>query len=85
LFVDENTGCSGLSIDVKNPRVIYAGTWQVEMHTYGEFSGGAGSGVYVSRDGGSTWSRVTRLDSRTRRLENRCRGGAVELRIACTR
>ena len=59
LFVDENTGCSGLSIDVKNPRVIYAGTWQVEMHTYGEFSGGAGSGVYVSRDGGSTWSRVT--------------------------
>jgi photosystem II stability/assembly factor-like uncharacterized protein len=58
LFVDENTGCSGLSMDAKNPRVIFAGTWQVEMHTYGEFSGGAGSGVYVSRDGGSTWSRA---------------------------
>ena len=58
LFVDENTGCSGLSMDAKNPRVIYAGTWQVEMHTYGEFSGGPGSGVYVSRDGGTTWARV---------------------------
>ncbi len=45
-------------MDAKNPRVIYAGTWQVEMHTYGEFSGGPGSGVYVSRDGGSTWSRI---------------------------
>ncbi len=58
LFVDENTGCSGLSIDAKNPRVLFAGTWQVEMHTYGEFSGGAGSGVYVSRDGGTTWNRI---------------------------
>ncbi len=59
LFVNENTGCSGLSMDAKNPRVIYAGTWQVEMHTYGEFSGGPGSGVYVSRDGGASWNRIT--------------------------
>jgi len=59
LFVDENTGCSGLSMDAKNPRVLFAGTWQAEMHTYGEFSGGAGSGVYVSRDGGSTWHHMT--------------------------
>jgi photosystem II stability/assembly factor-like uncharacterized protein len=59
LFVDENTGCSGLSMDAKNPRVLFAGTWQVEMHTYGEFSGGPGSGVYMSRDGGTIWTRVT--------------------------
>ena len=58
LFVDENTGCSGLSMDTKNPRVLFAGTWQAEMHTYGEFSGGPGSGVYVTRDGGGTWNRV---------------------------
>src|SRR5213594_4320493 len=31
LFVDENTGCSGLSMDAKNPRTLFAGTWQVEM------------------------------------------------------
>jgi photosystem II stability/assembly factor-like uncharacterized protein len=59
LFVNENTGCSGISMDAKNPKVLFAGTWQVEMHTYGEFSGGPGSGVYKSIDGGSTWNRMT--------------------------
>jgi photosystem II stability/assembly factor-like uncharacterized protein len=58
LFVDENTGCSGLTMDAKNPNVLFAGTWQVEMHTWAMFSGGPGSGVYVSRDGGAKWTRV---------------------------
>jgi len=58
LFVDENTGCSGLSIDAKNPRTLFAATWQVEMHPWAEISGGAGSGVYVSHDGGTKWTRV---------------------------
>lgn len=58
LFVDENTGCSGLAMDSHNPRVLFAGMWQAEMHTWGEFSGGPGSGVYVSRDGGSTWTHI---------------------------
>ncbi len=59
LFADENTGCSGLAMDPHNPHVLFAGMWQVAMHTYGEFSGGPGSGVYVSRDSGATWSRIT--------------------------
>ena len=58
LFVDENTGCSGLSMDPQNPRVLLAGTWQVVMHTYGEFSGGPGSGIYVSRDSGAKWEKI---------------------------
>jgi photosystem II stability/assembly factor-like uncharacterized protein len=58
LFVDENTGCSGLSMDAKNPRTIFAGTWQVEMHPWAMLSGGAGSGIYVSHDGGAKWSKV---------------------------
>jgi photosystem II stability/assembly factor-like uncharacterized protein len=58
LFVDENTGCSGLSMDAKNPRTIWAGTWQVEMHPWAMLSGGPGSGIYVSRDGGSKWTKV---------------------------
>ena len=58
LFADENTGCSGLVMDPKNPRVLFAGMWQVEMHTWGEFNGGPGSGIYVSRDGGGKWSRL---------------------------
>ena len=58
LFADENTGCSGLSMDPQNPLVLFAGMWQVEMHTYAELSGGPGSGVWVSRDGGSHWTRI---------------------------
>jgi photosystem II stability/assembly factor-like uncharacterized protein len=58
LFVDENTGCSGLTIDPKNPGVLFAGTWQVVMHTWAMFSGGPGSGIYKSTDGGNTWKKV---------------------------
>ena len=58
LFVDENTGCSAIAMDSHDSRVLFAGTWQVEMHTYAELSGGPGSGVFVSRDGGTTWKRI---------------------------
>lgn len=58
LFVDENTGCSGLSMDPENSQTLFAGTWQVEMHTYAELSGGPGSGVYVSHDNGVTWKHI---------------------------
>ncbi len=58
LFVDENTGCSGLGIDPQNPRTMFAGMWQVAMHTWGEFSGGPGSGLYVSHDRGTTWTHL---------------------------
>jgi photosystem II stability/assembly factor-like uncharacterized protein len=59
LFVDPGTGCSGLSIDAHDPNVLVAGMWQVEMHTWAMFSGGPSSAVYISRDGGSSWSKVT--------------------------
>jgi photosystem II stability/assembly factor-like uncharacterized protein len=55
LFVDENTGCSDLVMDPNNPRILFAGTWQIEIHTWGRESGGPGSGVYKSTDGGTTW------------------------------
>ena len=58
LFTNENVGCSGLSMDAHNPRTLFAGMWQVEMHTWAEFSGGPGSGIYVSRDGGTKWNRI---------------------------
>jgi photosystem II stability/assembly factor-like uncharacterized protein len=58
LFVNPNTGCSGISMDAKDPNVLLAGTWEVVMHTWAMFSGGPGSGVYRSRDGGATWQRL---------------------------
>ncbi len=59
LFVDENTGCSDIAMDPKNPRVLFAGMWQLEIHTWGRESGGPGSGLFVSRDGGATWNKLT--------------------------
>jgi photosystem II stability/assembly factor-like uncharacterized protein len=58
LFANENVGCSGLSMDPHNSRTLFAAMWQVEMHTWGEFSGGPGSGIYVSHDGGTKWKRI---------------------------
>ncbi len=58
LFVDENTGCSDLAMDPSNTRVLFAGMWQIEIHTWGRTSGGPGSGLFVSRDGGATWTRL---------------------------
>ena len=59
LYVDENTGCSDLAMDPKNPRVLFAGMWQLEIHTWGRTSGGPGGGLHVSRDGGVTWKKLT--------------------------
>ena len=59
LFVDRNTGCSGLDIDKSDPNTLIAGTWQVEQHTWAQLSGGPGSGVYVTHDGGAKWTKVT--------------------------
>jgi len=59
LFVDQNTGCSDLAIDPTDPRILFAGMWQLEIHTWGRTSGGPGSGLFVSRDGGVTWTRLT--------------------------
>ncbi len=58
LFVDENTGCSGLTLDAKDPNTLFAGMWQMVMHTYAMYSGGPSSGVYVSHDAGVTWKHI---------------------------
>ncbi len=59
LFVDENTGCADVAMDLNNPSVLFAGMWQIEIHTWGRASGGPGSGLFVSRDGGATWKKLT--------------------------
>jgi photosystem II stability/assembly factor-like uncharacterized protein len=58
LFAGENVGCSGLSMDPHDPHTLIAGVWQVELHTWGEYSGGPGSGLFISHDGGATWKRL---------------------------
>ncbi len=58
LFVDENTGASDLVMDPNNPNVLFAGMWQVEVHQWTRESGGPGSGIWMTRDGGDTWTRL---------------------------
>jgi len=58
LFVDEKTGCSDLGMDPNNPRILFAGMWQIEIHTWGRTSGGPGSGLFKSTDEGVTWKRL---------------------------
>jgi photosystem II stability/assembly factor-like uncharacterized protein len=58
LFVDENTGCGDLAMDPNNSRVLFAGMWQLVIHTWGRTSGGPGSGIFKSTDGGVTWTRL---------------------------
>jgi photosystem II stability/assembly factor-like uncharacterized protein len=59
LFVNENTGCSGLQMSLQNPDVVLAGTWEIELQTHVLHSGGAGSGIYLSTNGGRAFTKLT--------------------------
>ncbi len=59
LWVDADTGVSDLVIDTTNPRILYAATWQHRRRPWVIESGGPGSGVWKSTDGGETWERLT--------------------------
>jgi hypothetical protein len=58
LFVDERTGASEIVISPANPKLLFAGMWQMRMWTWGRESGGPGSGIFRSRDGGDSWERL---------------------------
>ncbi|HSE18381.1 MAG TPA: hypothetical protein VLB46_15110 [Pyrinomonadaceae bacterium] len=59
LFTDENSGCSHLEMDPKDPKTLFAGMWPIEIRTWGRESGGPGSGLFKSTDGGVTWKRLS--------------------------
>ena len=58
LYVNPQTGASDLIIDPSNPDIMYAGTWELIRTPYSLESGGAGSGMYKSTDGGNTWTSI---------------------------
>ncbi len=62
LFVDEKMGCSDIAMDPTNPRSVLAGMWQMQINTSGLVSGGPGSGVYRSKDSGTTWEKLSDED-----------------------
>jgi photosystem II stability/assembly factor-like uncharacterized protein len=59
LFVAENVGASSLSMDMNNPRILYASMWQHIRYPWTMESGGAGSGLYKSTDMGETWNPMS--------------------------
>ena len=60
LFRDERTGAIDIAIDRNNPDVIYAALWEAFRKEYTMSSGGPGSGMFKSTDGGDTWTEITR-------------------------
>lgn len=58
LSVNSTTGPSSLSIDMNNPRILYAAMWQHQRYPWTMESGGEGSGLYKSSDGGDTWEKM---------------------------
>ena len=60
-----STGCGGMSVDAKNPDVVFASLWDFRRKGWTFRSGGegpdapSGSGLYRSADGGRTWQEVT--------------------------
>ncbi len=62
LYVDPRTGASDLVIDPSNPNKLFAGMWQFRRWPWFFKSGGPGSGLYVTWDGGRSWRPVTPED-----------------------
>jgi len=60
LFVNADTGCADLAIDPQEPDTLYAAMWQVRRLPYFFTSGGPGSGLFKSTDGGKTWNKAQR-------------------------
>ena len=58
LFVDTKTGAAELSMDMTNPRILYAAMWEHGRLPWKVISGGPGSGLYKSTDQGETWEKL---------------------------
>ena len=55
LFINDSTGASSLSMDMNNPRVLYASMWDHQRKSWQMISGGPNSGLYKSTNGGESW------------------------------
>jgi photosystem II stability/assembly factor-like uncharacterized protein len=61
LYRDEDTGAIDLALDPRHPQRLVASLWQARRYPYKLESGGEGSGLFRSDDGGDTWTEITRF------------------------
>jgi photosystem II stability/assembly factor-like uncharacterized protein len=59
LYVDDNTGATDLVMDPQDPQTLFAAMYQRQRKAWGFNGGGPGSGIFRSRDGGATWTRLS--------------------------
>lgn len=58
LYVNDKTGASDLAADPHDPKIMYAGMWQIWRHPWDIDEVGPGSGIYKTTDGGDTWNQL---------------------------
>ncbi|MXW15354.1 MAG: glycosyl hydrolase [Rhodothermaceae bacterium] len=63
LFINDEVGFVDLAMDPSNPRILYASAWRVIRTPYSLESGGEGSGIWKSTDGGDSWKEITGKDN----------------------
>ena len=63
LYINDEVGFVDLVMDPSNPRVLYASAWRILRTPYSLESGGPGSGIWKSTDGGDTWEEITGKDN----------------------
>jgi len=57
-YINEKTGCADIAVDPSNPNTVYATTWEFRRYPYEFNSGGPGSGMWKSTDGGKNWKEL---------------------------
>ena len=83
LFRTEDVGCNDLSMDPTNPRVLYAGMWQVRRSYWNTYSGGPETSLYRTTDGGDTWTDITGNPGMTEGVKGRFAVAASPAKAGC--